>query len=94
MTRRAALGSIPRAQSTYFYATTSDSPTLLRQMVRAYSIRTQVFRQLNVFDVASLIDAARLKPSFGPVERSKFLHPLRAIFTDMEFSLSRGTTCP
>jgi hypothetical protein len=84
MTARVALGPISRSQATYFHAATPASPALLRLMLQAYGVRVQVFHHLDAFNVASLIDAAQLKSSIGLVERAKFLHPLRALFTDPE----------
>jgi hypothetical protein len=49
-----------------------------------YCIRTQIFGYIDAFEVASIVDAARLKCFIRPVERAKFLHPMRAIFTDCE----------
>lgn len=55
-------------------------------------MRKTIFGNLDAFDVASLINAARLKWLIAPVERATVLHPVRALFTDTELASLESET--
>lgn len=56
--------------------------TLLRTAFGIHCLRVQIFGHLNAFDSASLVEATRIKSLIRPVERVKFLHAMRAVFTE------------
>jgi hypothetical protein len=69
---------------------TSYSAKLLGIVLTTPHLRQPLLEQLGAFEIALLLDAARLQGQLGDKESEEYINPIRDLFTDREIRQFQG----